>query len=134
MSPALRAHILRKLTPQHHTLILIFCRNNARISQKKTTARQKSTVAYRAYHESLISERHRHRYEVNPAYIERLAKKGLVFSGFSPDRKLMEIAELPDSIHPFFMGTQFHPEFQSRPLSPHPLFMAFLNAASRKKK
>ena len=98
------------------------------------TALLKGTLAYRAYHELLVSERHRHRYEVNPAYIERLAKKGLVFSGFSPDRKLMEIAELPQSIHPFFVGTQFHPEFQSRPLSPHPLFVEFLNAASQKKK
>lgn len=98
------------------------------------TVLQRGTIAYRAYREPLVSERHRHRYEVNPAYIERLAKKGLVFSGFSPDRKLMEIAELPESTHPFFVGTQFHPEFQSRPLSPHPLFAAFLNAASQEKR
>ncbi|MEK7546965.1 MAG: CTP synthase [Patescibacteria group bacterium] len=77
-----------------------------------------------------ISERHRHRYEVNPKYIERLEKKGLVFSGISPDRRLMEIAELPKSEHPFFLGTQFHPEFKSRPLDPHPLFVEFIKAAA----
>ena len=139
-----RAHTTEVNAATPHPVIDILPEQRKNIAEKNygasmrlgayPTALQKSTVAYRAYHESLISERHRHRYEVNPAYIERLAKKGLVFSGFSPDRKLMEIAELPDSIHPFFMGTQFHPEFQSRPLSPHPLFMAFLNAASRKKK
>ena len=77
-----------------------------------------------------ISERHRHRYEVNPAYIPRLLSGGMVFSGESPDRRLMEIMELPG--HPFFMGTQFHPELKSRPLNPHPLFTAFLKAAAKK--
>ena len=76
-----------------------------------------------------ISERHRHRYEVNPEYIERLEKAGLVFSGKSPDGVLMEIAELPRSVHPFFLGTQFHPEFRARPLTPHPLFSAFIKAS-----
>lgn len=78
---------------------------------------------------TLIKERHRHRYEVNPVYIQRLEKAGLVFSGRSPDGSLMEIAELPRSVHPFFLGTQFHPEFLARPLAPHPLFTAFLKAA-----
>ncbi len=77
----------------------------------------------------LISERHRHRYEVNPEYITQLEKAGLVFSGKSPDGVLMEIAELPKKVHPFFLGTQFHPELQARPLAPHPLFTAFLRAA-----
>jgi CTP synthase len=63
---------------------------------------------------------------VNPEYIERLEKGGLVFSATSPDGKLMEIAELPEKTHPFFLGTQFHPELQSRPLDPHPLFMEFI--------
>jgi CTP synthase len=80
----------------------------------------------------LISERHRHRYEVNPKYISRLEKKGLVFSGQSPDRRLMEIAELPREVHPFFVGSQFHPEFTSRPLSPNPLFLEFIKAAISK--
>lgn len=90
---------------------------------------KKGTIAYSAYRRHLISERHRHRYEVNPAYIQKLEKGGLVFSGFSPDGKLMEIAELPRSIHPFFVGTQFHPEFKSRPLAPHPLYAEFMRAA-----
>lgn len=94
---------------------------------------KKGTIAHRAYGEHLVSERHRHRYEVNPAYIERLEKSGLVFSGFSPDRTLMEIAELPRSVHPFFAGTQFHPELKSRPLSPHPLFREFVRAASARR-
>lgn len=77
----------------------------------------------------LIKERHRHRYEVNPKYIKKLEEGGLVFSGRSPDGKLMEIAELPREAHPFFLGTQFHPEFMARPLQPHPLFTAFIKAA-----
>lgn len=92
------------------------------------------TVAREAYGTSNISERHRHRYEVNPEYIEQIEKAGLVFSGRSPSGVLMEIAELPKSMHPFFLGTQFHPEFLSRPLSPHPLFVAFLNACGASKK
>ncbi|MBI2075190.1 MAG: CTP synthase [Candidatus Harrisonbacteria bacterium] len=91
------------------------------------------TIAYAAYGQQKISERHRHRYEVNPEYVDALAKKGLVFSGSSPNRKLMEIAELPASQHPFFLGTQFHPEFKSRPLAPHPLFLAFVKAAARER-
>ncbi len=91
------------------------------------------TIARHAYGSSRISERHRHRYEVNPAYIETLEKKGLVFSGCSPDRHLMEIAELPQSKHPFFLGTQFHPEFQSHPTHPHPLYLEFMKAAAKRK-
>ena len=92
------------------------------------------TVAAAAYGKRLVSERHRHRYEVNPDYVARLEKKGLVFSGISPDRRLMEIAELPREKHPFFLGTQFHPEFKSRPLAPHPLFREFLRAAANRAK
>ena len=87
------------------------------------------TIAESAYSTKKISERHRHRYEVNPKYIEQLESKGLVFSGRSPDKVLMEIAELPKNVHPFYLGTQFHPEFKSRPLSPHPLFTAFVKAS-----
>ena len=89
----------------------------------------KGTIVREAYGSDEISERHRHRYEINPAYVERLTAGGLVFSGKSPDGKLMEIAELPKSVHPFFLGTQFHPELKARPLSPHPLFSAFIKAA-----
>ena len=92
------------------------------------------TVAAEAYGKMTIEERHRHRYEVNPAYIEQLEQggKGLVFSGTSPDGSLMEITELPSSVHPFFLGTQFHPEFLARPLRPHPLFTAFIKASKKR--
>jgi CTP synthase len=91
---------------------------------------KKGTIARKAYGDAEhISERHRHRYEVNPEYIEQLEKGGLVFSGTSPDGKLMEIAELPERVHPFFLGTQFHPELKARPLAPHPLFMEFIRKA-----
>ena len=95
---------------------------------------KKGSIAERAYGVSKISERHRHRYEVNPEYIEKLEAAGLVFSGRSPSGILMEIAELPKDKHPFYLGTQFHPEFKSRPLRPHPLFTAFLKACIGRKK
>jgi len=95
---------------------------------------KKGTMARAAYNKELVDERHRHRYEINPKYIKPLEKAGLVFSGTSPDSVLMEIAELPKSVHPFMMGTQFHPEFQARPLSPHPLFTEFLKAAVARKR
>ncbi len=90
------------------------------------------TITHKAYKTNKISERHRHRYEVNPKFVKLLEDKGLVFSGYSPDKKLMEIMELPREVHPFFLGTQFHPEFKSRPLAPHPLFMEFIKSASKK--
>lgn len=89
------------------------------------------SIASEAYGTSEIRERHRHRYEVHPDYIQKLSAAGLLFSGTSPDGRLMEIAELPRAEHPFFLGTQFHPEFLSRPLSPHPLFVAFVKAAAK---
>lgn len=93
-----------------------------------------NTVARAAYGKDTINERHRHRYEVNNAYVAKLVESGLIFSGMSPDHKLCEIAELPKEVHPFFLGTQFHPEFLSRPLTPHPLFSAFLAAAAKSAK
>ncbi|MEK7095375.1 MAG: CTP synthase, partial [Patescibacteria group bacterium] len=95
---------------------------------------KKGSVAEFAYKSTNISERHRHRYEVNNAYREMLEKAGLVFSGVSPDGNLAEIAELPAKSHPFFLGTQFHPELKARPLSPPPLFSAFIKASIKKKK
>ena len=95
---------------------------------------KEGSIAEKAYGAKKISERHRHRYEVNPMFIEQLEKNGLVFSGVSPDRRLMEIAELPKGKHLFYLGTQFHPEFKSRPLAPHPLFTAFTKACIAKKK
>ena len=93
---------------------------------------KEGTIAYGAYGKKETHERHRHRYEVNPEYIKKLEDVGLVFSGTSPDGQLMEIAELPQSVHPFFVGSQFHPELTSRPLHPHPLFVGFLKATIAK--
>lgn len=93
---------------------------------------EKGSIAHKAYGAEEISERHRHRYEVNPEYVEQLQQAGLVFSGRSPNGRLCEIAELPIDVHPFMLGTQFHPELKARPLSPHPLFTAFVKAALNK--
>jgi CTP synthase len=79
------------------------------------------------YGATIISERHRHRYEVNTAYRERLESSGLHFTGMSPDGLLPETVEYPD--HPWFIGVQFHPELKSRPFDPHPLFKGFIGAA-----
>jgi len=88
---------------------------------------EKKSFAYKAYRKTLILERHRHRYEFNPAYKDRLARAGLSFTGHNPKLNLVEIIELKD--HPWFLGCQFHPEFKSKPLSPHPLFKAFIGAS-----
>ncbi len=90
---------------------------------------KKGSQAQKAYKSYAVLERHRHRYEVNNEYVPALLEKGLVFSGTSPDGNLMEIAELPSTQHPFFVGVQFHPELQARPLDPHPLFTAFVKAS-----
>jgi CTP synthase len=79
------------------------------------------------YGDADISERHRHRYEVNTGYRQRLEDKGMLFSGMSPDGLLPEIIEYPE--HPWFIGVQFHPELKSRPFEPHPLFASFVGAA-----
>jgi CTP synthase len=101
---------------------------------------QKGTVALDAYKQAknaisgkppVISERHRHRYEFNNDYKEQLEKSGLVISGINPERNLVEIIELKN--HPFFVGVQFHPEFQSRPGRPHPLFVGLIQAANKKR-
>ncbi|MCK5027145.1 MAG: gamma-glutamyl-gamma-aminobutyrate hydrolase family protein, partial [Candidatus Pacebacteria bacterium] len=94
---------------------------------------KKGTIAQSAYKKDETKERHRHRYEVNPEYIKQLEDAGLVFSATSPDGVLMEIAELSKKTHPFHLGTQFHPEFQARPFSPHPLFTAFVKAAIKRR-
>ncbi len=91
---------------------------------------QDGSVARELYGASDVAERHRHRYEVNNEYREDLGKNGMRFSGLSPDGGLVEIVELPD--HPFFLATQFHPELRSRPMSPHPLFTAFVAAADQR--
>ena len=85
------------------------------------------TRAQEIYGEHVVYERHRHRYEVNNHLRRRLEQQGLVFSGTSPDDRLVEIIELPD--HPFFVASQYHPEFKSRPLRPQPLFREFVRAS-----
>ncbi len=91
---------------------------------------QEGSVARELYDASEVSERHRHRYEVNNEYRDDLEQNGMRFSGLSPDGGLIEIVEIPD--HPFFLATQFHPELRSRPMSPHPLFTAFVAAADQR--
>ncbi len=93
---------------------------------------QEDSLAHLAYQERQISERHRHRYEMNNHYRQVLGEKGLVFSGLSPDGNLVEIIELKD--HPWFLGCQFHPELKSKPHTPHPLFREFIRAALREKR
>ena len=87
------------------------------------------SVVAGVYGKAQISERHRHRYEVNNKYRDQLAKSGLVFSGLSPDKNLVEFVELPSAVHPYYVGTQAHPEFLSRPTRPHPLFIGLIAAA-----
>jgi CTP synthase len=88
---------------------------------------EEGTLAHAAYNKRLIYERHRHRYEFNNAYLEKLEKVGLRYSGTSPDKGLIEIVELKD--HPWFLGCQFHPEFKSKPMDPQPLFREFIRAS-----
>ena len=90
-----------------------------------------NSLIRKIYKSKLIKERHRHRYEVNIAFKDKFEKKGMIFSGLSPDNKLPEIIELKN--HPWFIGVQFHPEFKSRPLAPHPLFSSFIKAAKNHK-
>jgi len=93
---------------------------------------EEKTLAFAAYNKKLIHERHRHRYEFNNAYGDTLAKKGLTYSGVSPDKTLVEIVELEG--HPWFLGCQFHPEFKSKPMDPHPLFREFIKASLKQAK
>ena len=90
---------------------------------------KKGTKAHLAYGSTKISERHRHRYEVNNEYRDLLVDKGLKLCGTSPDGRIVEMIEIPD--HPWFIATQAHPEFKSRPNRPHPLFHGFIAAANK---
>ena len=115
--------------------VISFLPGQEDISQKGGTMRlgiypcklQKGSIAMKAYKKDFIEERHRHRYEVNNEYRSSMEKSGLLASGVSPDNKLVEISEIVD--HPFMIGSQFHPEFLSRPNNPHPLFREFVNVA-----
>jgi CTP synthase len=93
---------------------------------------EEGSIARSIYHGSeTIGERHRHRYEFNPEFRKPLEREGLVFSGVSPDGKFVEMVELPREVHPFFVACQFHPEYKSKPLAAHPIFVAFVEAAWR---
>ncbi len=91
---------------------------------------ENATITEKSYGDEIIYERHRHRYEFNNAFRDTLKSKGLVISGVSPDDRLVEIVELPQDKHPWFVGVQFHPELKSRPTNPHPLFKGFIEAAA----
>ena len=88
------------------------------------------TMAAELYGTLQSRERFRHRWECNPQYLPLLQEKGLIFSGKAPESQIMQILELPNAVHPFFLGTQFHPEYSSKPLQPHPFFTGFIRAAS----
>ena len=90
----------------------------------------KDSLAHKVYGSDKISERHRHRYEVNLQYEKQLNEAGMVVSGHSPDGRLPEIVEIPN--HPWFIGVQFHPELKSKPFDPHPLFVSFVKASIEK--
>ena len=94
---------------------------------------EEGSISRRVYGDALIYERHRHRYEFNNAYRRDFTDKGFILAGQSPDGKLVEIVELPQDVHPWFVAVQFHPEFKSRPNRPHPLFTDFIRAAIEKK-
>ncbi len=129
-----------EMNPEAHHLLIHFMKGqkeNANMGKFGGTLRLGSwpaklkadTTTARAYGALTVDERHRHRYEFNNEYRDQLEKAGMTVSGESPDGELVEIVEITD--HPFFVGVQFHPEFQSRPLSPHPLFNAFIKAAKQ---
>jgi len=94
---------------------------------------KEGTIVRKIYGVDKVNERHRHRYEINPEYIQKLEERGIIFSGKSPNGRLMEIMELSSKDHPFFVATQFHPEFKAQPLLPHPLFTGFIKACINKK-
>jgi CTP synthase len=127
----------REFNPKSPDLVVDFMDDQRNITDKGGTMRlgsfpceiQKGSKVYEIYNSHLIHERHRHRYEVNPNYVESLQKAGLDFVGWSPDKRLVEMIELRD--HPYFIACQFHPEFKSRPLDPHPLFVSFLKSAKK---
>ncbi len=128
VDPKAKHPVIHVMPEQEKKLLKKDYGGTMRLGTFPATLKKGSVVAH-AYGTTTIHERHRHRYEFNNAYRAKIGESGLVFSGESPDKRLVEIIELPRSIHPFFVGTQFHPEFKSRPLSPHPLFSEFARAA-----
>lgn len=132
VAPKTKYPIIAVMSDQEKKLLNFEYGGTMRLGAYPATLRPGS-VAAKAYGTTDISERHRHRYELNNVYREQLEQAGLVISGTSPDGQLVEMIELPANIHPFFVGTQAHPEFKSRPLAPHPLFVAFAKAALRRR-
>ena len=124
-----------EFNPEAKNLIIDYMSNQVDIKEMGASMRlgaypckiKKGTLAERVYKSEQISERHRHRLEVNNKYIDQLSQSGLVFSGMYQEHNLAEIVELKD--HPWFMAVQYHPEFASKPLNPHPLFVGFIKAA-----
>jgi CTP synthase len=102
-----------------------------RLGSYKAALKPGSIVA-EVYGATEITERHRHRYEVNNKYRDQIAASGMVFSGMNTERDLVEFVELPREVHPYYVGTQAHPEFKSRPTNPHPLFAGLIKAAINK--
>ncbi|MHA2063620.1 MAG: glutamine amidotransferase-related protein, partial [Candidatus Thorarchaeota archaeon] len=94
---------------------------------------KKGTFANELYNSTDVKERFRHRYNVNPEYIDRLESKGMLFSGMAPEKRIVQILELPKTMHPFFFATQFHPELSSKPLQPNPVFKGFIEACLNRK-
>jgi len=129
-----------EISPNNPYPIIDLMPDQRNISDKGGTMRlgrylcslKEGTLAYKAYEEEEIWERHRHRYEFNNEYLDAFEKAGMRIAGYNPERNLVEIVELPD--HPWFVGVQFHPEFRSRPNRPHPLFRDFVAAAYKHKK
>ncbi len=124
--------------PDTEDPVIDFMDEQRRITDKGATMRlgaydcrlRPGTIAAKAYRKELISERHRHRYEVNNHYVPMLGDHGMIFAGVNPQRNLVEIIELKD--HPWFVGVQFHPEFKSKPTKAQPLFAAFVKAAIKR--
>ena len=119
-----------------HTVITLM-ENQIDVDQKGGTMRlgswkckiEKNTLAKKIYKKEVIAERHRHRYELNFEYMDKLKKAGMVFSGLNPETGLVEIIEIPN--HDWFVGVQFHPEYQSTVKNPHPLFVSFVKACKK---
>jgi CTP synthase len=129
----------QEFDPEGKSQVIAMMEDQKRVTKKGGTMRLgayacklvEGTLARKLYGKAEVSERHRHRFEVNNAYREQFVKAGFNISGTSPDGALVEIAELPN--HPWFLGCQFHPEFQSKPFAPHPLFAGFIKAALERK-
>ena len=124
----------REMNPATSSPVIDLLENQKTISHMGGTMRlgsykcavEEGTLAFSAYHKTLINERHRHRYEFNDEYKKQFIEAGMILSGVNPDGGLVEIVEL--SNHPFFMGVQFHPEYKSTVENPHPLFVSFVKA------